>query len=175
MNGVWANLTSRLSPRYGRDLLPVKVFCQEVSVNLHGFPVRFKQTPGLIISRHDPFLPVIPWNSTISEPRLPYHSQGSPVPLRGAASLGPQEGHTMQPITPDLPSSLPGSLAVKPLLDLKLLPKVHMCKPDAVLWCFRMGKITPHLFLFPFQSLWQSCSVVRLCLWGCWLAEAAND
>lgn len=35
-------------------LLQVKVFCQEVSLNLHGFPVRYKQSQRLITSRHRP-------------------------------------------------------------------------------------------------------------------------
>lgn len=143
------------------ELLQVKAFYQEFSIHLHGLPVRCTQHPGLIRSRHRPLLPVVLWNIAImclSSPSIPR----IPCTPTKRCLYGAPTGHTMQPTKPHLPSSQPGSLTITLSLDLQTPSQVPVSKIDAVLWCFRMGKITLHLFPFPFQSLRQPCSVTRL-------------
>lgn len=103
-------------------LLQVKVFCQEVSIYLHGFPIKYKQTPGTYDCQTSPFPSNHPLEhhhhapSLLSFPSALFHSHGE-LPLC-CSNI-----HTMQPIKLGLPSSQPGSLNVKPLLDLKASSK----------------------------------------------------
>lgn len=101
-------------------LLQVKVFCQEVSVYLHGFPVRWKQTPGAYHFQTSPFASNHPLEH-------PHHTPWLPSTPTRVVSMVIQQGHIMQPAKLDPPSSQPGLLTVKPLLDSKTLsPSLHL-------------------------------------------------